>query len=79
MNIRDIVLIGLVPIVLIVVVTVFGYFEGAVDHSSLSTDASTAVNDTASQTYNAFDMATVIPIVVIAVIIIGLLLKSFLF
>jgi len=34
---------------------------------------------TNTQTYNAFNMATVIPIVVISVIVIGLLLKSFVF
>jgi hypothetical protein len=78
-DMRTLMLVLVIPIMLMVMVTIFGYFEGAVDTSSLSSDAQSAINDTATQSYNAFNIASIIPLVVIAVLIITLLLGAFVF
>jgi len=79
MEIRDIALVLVIPVMLLVMVTIFGYFEGSVDTSALSSDAQTAINKTADQTYNAYNIASILPLVIIAVVIIGILLKTFVF
>ena len=67
----------LIPIVLVVFALVMGNFESSIDHSDLSTDASASINDTVDNTWNSYDLAGVLPIVVIAMIVIGILLGAF--
>jgi len=79
MEIRDLALVLVIPVMLLVMVIIFGYFEGSVDTSSLTSEAQTAINKTADQTYNAYNIASILPLVFIAVFIIGILLKAFVF
>lgn len=66
-------------LVLIIGIVVFGTFDSSIDHSQLTVDASTSVNDTATQVYNGFDIGAVIPLVLFATAIIGVLLAAFSF
>lgn len=68
-----------IPLLLIVMVVVFGNFESAVDTSTLSTAAKDAINKTVVQSYTAFNMASILPLIVIAVAIITVIIGAFLF
>lgn len=79
MEIRDIVMVMIIPLLLMVMVSVFAQFDDSIDRTGLSSDAQTAINDTAEQAYSAFGTATILPIVIVGALIIGLLLKMFAF
>lgn len=69
----------LASLVLIIGLVVFGTFESSVGHGSLTSAASTQINQTVTQTYNGFDIGAVIPLVLFATAIIGVLLAAFSF
>ena len=67
----------LVAMVLMIGVVVFANFEGNVDTTGLSTAATNAINKTATQTYNGFNLGSMIPYILFAVAIIVILVGAF--
>lgn len=66
-----------VAMVLVVGLIAFSTFESNIDHASLSTTASTAINKTTAQTYAGFNLGSVIPLILFAVAIIGIIAYAF--
>lgn len=69
----------LVPIVLIVMLAVYTNFETAIDRTDWSTTANDTFDDVNTQSYNAFDLASILPIVVIGVALLAILVGAFVF
>ena len=69
----------IIPIVLIIMVIVFSNFEATVDHSTISTRASTAINTTTANTYSGFDLGSILPIVLFGVAILAIIIGAFVF
>ena len=69
----------LVALVLIIGVIVFGEFESNVNHADLTSDASSAVNETAEQTYNGFELGALLPYILFAVAILVVLIGALAF
>lgn len=68
-----------VPIVLIIMLIVFANFEGTVDHSDISSTASTTINDTSANAYSGFDLGSILPIVIFGVVILSIIIGAFQF
>lgn len=71
--------IAIVPIVIIIMLIVFANFEATVDHSGISSAASTSINTTVTNSLSGFDLAAILPIVIAGVVILGILLGAFAF
>jgi len=66
-----------IAMVLVVGLIAFSTFESNIDHSSISTTASTAINKTTAQTYAGFNLGSVIPLIMFAVAIISIIAYAF--
>lgn len=66
-----------VAMVLVVGLIAFSSFESNIDHSEISTTASTAINKTTAQTYSGFNLGSVMPLILFAVAIIGIIAYAF--
>jgi len=69
----------LVSFMLIIGVSVYSQFSSSVDKSDFSTAANTSITKIDTQTYNAFNLGSLLPYVLVAVAIIGVLIAAFSF
>jgi len=72
-------LIVAVPILIVIGLIVYAKFEGTIDHESITSEASSAINTTSSNTYSGFNLAAVLPIVIAAVAILSIVMGVFAF
>jgi len=76
---NKVMLIVAVPILIVIGLIVYAKFEGTVNHGSITTDASDAINTTSTNTYSGFNLAAVLPIVIAAVAILSIVMSVFAF
>jgi len=76
---NKVMLIVAVPILIVIGLIVYAKFEGTVDHGSITSDASEAINTTSQNTYSGFNLAAVLPIVIAAVAILSIVMGVFAF
>ena len=58
-------------------IVVYANFDSSIDTTGLSANATTAIDKVNSQSYNAFNLASILPIVLIGVAVIGVILGAF--
>lgn len=68
-----------VPLFLIIMVAVYTQFGTNVDQSGWSTDANTTYTRINTGTWNGYRLASLLPYVIIAVIVLGVLIGAFVF
>jgi len=68
-----------VPIVLLIGLVIYGNFNSALDTSSLSSDAQSAINNTNSNAYSGFNLAAILPLVLAGVAILSIVIGAFAF
>jgi len=61
---------------LIVSIAVFGGFETNIDRGSWSSNANSSFQKVTSQTWQGYNLASLLPYVVIAMVIVGIIMKS---
>jgi hypothetical protein len=64
----------IVPLVLILAVAIFNQFTANVDKTGWSQEAEAAFNKVTGSTYSGFNLASMLPFVIIAVTIVGIIL-----
>jgi hypothetical protein len=68
-----------IAMLLIVGVVVFANFESSIDTTGYNVNATDAITTLKANTYSGFDLASIIPIVLFAVLIIGAIVGAFVF
>jgi len=66
-----------IPIVILISLAIYSQFSGNLDRSSWSTTANTTYASVNTGTYNGFNLATMLPFIVIAITVVGLILAAF--
>lgn len=66
-----------VPLFLIIMIAVFTNFSTNVDQGEWSTDANDTYDDVTEGTWNGYQLASLLPYVIIAVIVLGILIGAF--
>ncbi len=66
-----------VPMVLIIAIAIFGNFSSNIDQTDWSTDANDTFDKVNTGTWNGFNLASMLPFVIIAVVIVGIILGAF--
>jgi len=69
----------IVPLLLIIMVAIYTQFETNVDRADFSTDANTSFTKINTGTYNGFKLASLLPYVIIAMMILGLVIGALTF
>jgi hypothetical protein len=64
----------LVPLVLILSTAIFGQFSQNVDRSTWSTEANSTFNKITSQTWQGYNLGSMIPFILIAIAVVGIVL-----
>lgn len=64
----------LVPLVLILSIAIFGQFTQNVDRSTWSTEANSTFNKVTSQTWQGYNLGSMIPFILIAITVVGIVL-----
>jgi hypothetical protein len=66
-----------IPLLLIIMVAVYTQFETNVDRAGWTADANTTFTKVNTGTYNGFKLGSLLPYVVIAMLVLGLIIGSF--
>jgi len=66
----------IVPLMLIIMVAIYTQFETNVDRADFSTDANTSFTKVNTGTYNGFKLASLLPYVIIAMVILSIVVSA---
>jgi hypothetical protein len=68
-----------VPIILIIATAIFSGFQTNIDRGSWSTEANNTFTKVSSGTWSGFNLASMLPFILIAVVIVGVILGALAF
>ena len=68
-----------VPILLIVATAIFSSFQTNIDRTGWTTEANSTFTKVTAGTWNGFNLASMLPFILIAVVIVGIILGALVF
>jgi len=66
-----------VPLVIMIMVFLFANFSTSIPTAGLDANATAAIDNVEAQSYNAFNMSGILPMVLIGILMIGLMVRAF--